>query len=441
MAQPMSGWSGQNMGYGKIPWQGYGAGGMGPVYGRNAFGHMAGGDSGEFGRLLGQAEGAQPTIYQGQQAQQQAIDAYGKILAGEGPSVAEAQMQQGLGQAQTNAAALAGQTRGGNIASAEQAAMVAQTGASQGAVNDAAALRAGEQQAAMAGLAQTGGQLAGQGLEQQMGYEQLLSAGQLAQMDAQLQHQLGNRELDLKARQDRHGRIQNWVKTGSNVVGSILAAIFSDERVKRNVQPSNMQATAAIGSSDPIAFDYEPGFGPHGRQLGVTAQSLERTPAGAQVVRTDPQTGAKMVDVGGLTSLNTAGLAETIQRVDELEGKLDAGPSGPVAQVGHNRQLRHGGTPVVAAAPAIDQAQLASELRRARMARIGDVLAGVGGGQRGGSRFKPFSLGSAVSDDTGSALANLRAMRERNDRGIVDDKSGETGGMLSGLFSNIGGGG
>lgn len=74
----------------------------------------------------------------------------------------------------------------------------------------------------------------------------------------------------------------------------------------------------------PVAFEYkdeylEQGVGTPGPHVGVLAQDVEKTPEGATVVKRDPETGLKMLDVGGLSALNTAKLSEIEDRLGDLE--------------------------------------------------------------------------------------------------------------------------
>lgn len=376
-----------------------------PVYGRSFAG-----SSEDLARLRALAgPGGAAGAYQDATGMQgRMYDAYGAMARGEGPSLGQNVLQQGSQRANAAAAALAGQTRGGNIAAAEQAAMQAQFAGQAQASADAAAIAAQEQQAAMAAQAGIAGQLAGQSLEQQMGLEGLVSSGTQAELDAQVQSQLGNRELAQKAKMDRHNRIQNWMKTGSNVVGSILGAIFSDERVKTGVQPSGGGATALVRGAQPIRSSYRPGFGAPGERFGITAQSLERTPEGAALVGTDPATGAKMVDTAQLSAVNTAALAELVPRIDALE---------QMQQVGRDRAQRREG-----------QANTAEALA-ARTPSAGGGVWDYPLGQRGVQQSPR---------DRVSLADKVAALRERN-RAMRDTSGGQAAGALAGLFGAIGG--
>lgn len=81
----------------------------------------------------------------------------------------------------------------------------------------------------------------------------------------------------------------------------------------------------------PVAFEYkdeivQSGLGKPGKHVGVLAQDVEKSPEGATVVEEDPATGLKMLDVGGLSALNTAKLSEIENRLDALETKPKAKP-------------------------------------------------------------------------------------------------------------------
>lgn len=282
-----------------------------PIYGAS--------DSAELQRLQQQANLGSQDLSHATGMQQQTYNAFGGLASGQSSSLADAQMKAALARTQANSQALAGQTRGGNTASAEQAAMIANfAGQSQGAA-DAAAIAAQQEMQAMQAQAAIAGQMAGQGLEQQLGIEGIIGQGQLGQMNAQVESQLGNRELALAEKNAKAQRIMDAIKTGASVAGSVGGAVMSDERAKDAIAPSGMAATHAVAETDPITFNYKPGYGPSGRQVGIDAASLARTPEGAQAVVTDPDTGMRMVDPGRLSTINTAALAELVPRIEQLE--------------------------------------------------------------------------------------------------------------------------
>lgn len=87
----------------------------------------------------------------------------------------------------------------------------------------------------------------------------------------------------------------------------------SDERAK--------DVHAMYDKADPIEFSYRPGYGPPGRREGITAQSLERTPLGRSMVRTNPETGMRQVDTPQLTMANAAEIAMLRDEVRSLKGR------------------------------------------------------------------------------------------------------------------------
>lgn len=326
-------------------------------------------NNGEINRLTDAAAVGTQDLAHATGLQNQMYGNFGSLASGATSSMADTQMQAALARTQANSAALAGQTRGGNVAGAEQAAMIANfAGQSQGAA-DAAQVAAQQQVAAMQAQAGLAGQMAGQGLSVQQGYEGLANAANSTQMSNQVQSQIANREMDAAAKQAKINNIMNGIKTAASVAGSLGGAVMSDERVKRDVAPSGMAATHAVSQTDPITFNYEPGYGPTGQQVGISASSLERTPEGAQAVMTDPTTGLKSVDTGRLSTINTAALAEIVPRLEAIERGATMPARGP-------RDRRYDGRDS-AAFPAQEQGaqergqQLATDLRAAREARLG----------------------------------------------------------------------
>lgn len=93
-----------------------------------------------------------------EQHQRELVGQLEMAAKGQGPSAAQAQLQAGRDQAIKTSMALAGSARGPNIGAAQVGASTAATQATQGAANQAAQLRAQEQQAAMS---QLGGVLGG----------------------------------------------------------------------------------------------------------------------------------------------------------------------------------------------------------------------------------------------------------------------------------------
>ena len=119
----------------------------------HAFGAGAGTSATEvYGGLTDRAEGfygqGQQALGQNMQARQQqqaALSYYGQMMAGNTPSVAALQQQQGLESALRSQQAMAAGARGGGIGGAQRQAAQNVAGMQQAGVNQAAMLRANEQ--------------------------------------------------------------------------------------------------------------------------------------------------------------------------------------------------------------------------------------------------------------------------------------------------------
>ncbi len=89
--------------------------------------------------------------------------------------------------------------------------------------------------------------------------------------------------------------------------------------------PPPAPPTASMAMLDqvkPVSFDYKPGYGAPGRNYGVLAQDLEKSPMGASLVSKDPQ-GIRKVNIGKATMANMASTADLHERVKVLEGGVD----------------------------------------------------------------------------------------------------------------------
>src|SRR5688572_4655083 len=217
----------------------FGTGGLGQ------FGQSTQAMAGSGGAALANARGAQG----------QALGMYQDMAAGNGPSVAQLQMQQGQDQAIANQMAMQAQGRGGNLGANMRAASQAGVGMQMQGNQQAAQLRAQEQQAAMAGAAGLSTEMAGQGLQQQLGAQGMLGDAYGQQLAAQTQWGLGQRELDLKQRQGNR-------QFGMDLGFGITDRIFSDMRAKQEIVPTT---TPGLGGLHPLALQTDP----YGMRVGA----------------------------------------------------------------------------------------------------------------------------------------------------------------------------
>ncbi len=82
--------------------------------------------------------------------------------------------------------------------------------------------------------------------------------------------------------------------------------------------PPAPASTEMLNHIQPVSFDYKPGYGAPGRNYGVLAQDLEKSPMGASLVKPDAS-GVKTVNVGKAAMANLAATADLHQRVKAIE--------------------------------------------------------------------------------------------------------------------------
>lgn len=295
------------------------------------------------------------------------------LAAGEGPSLAQAQLEAQSGRNIAAQMALAGQARGGNMAGMSQAAAATGTGMALQTNQQMAELRANEQLGAMQAGAGLAGQMAGMSSDRELG---MMGMGQqafgaqvagdmawrLAQQEAAQRKREANRAFGLGVADRGLGAIE----AGANIAGT-----FSDRVLKRDIKPAKSpiamlllgkgedddacphcgrpgcaaeHETESMGSDDgdedegpslvrrlaardafkklkPYEYEYndegrEKGM-PEGKVLGVMAQDLEKSEAGRELV--DEKNGRKWIDGRKALSLVLAGAADHEARLAALE--------------------------------------------------------------------------------------------------------------------------
>jgi hypothetical protein len=107
---------------------------------------------------------------------------------------------------------------------------------------------------------------------------------------------LGEKARNIREKQkEKAGFYGNIVGLGGNIAG--LAALKSDERSK-NIENEEPDLDEFMESLKPLAFTYKNPSSPgasDGRNIGVTAQDVEKTPAGRTMVVNTPD--GKMLDM------------------------------------------------------------------------------------------------------------------------------------------------
>lgn len=179
-----------------------------------------------------------------------ALEQYRLAALGKGPSAAQAQLQSGLDQAAAAANAQAASYRGGALGRNEMAsrALAGSRNMNAAALAQAAALRAQEQQAGMAGYAQGAAQLGARDLQAQ-GME-----GQMTTTQAQLDDaQRARNDAMANAAEERRTGVRNattqvgMAKEAANQAGKMHADDLRQKTESDNAKASQANTYAAVG--------------------------------------------------------------------------------------------------------------------------------------------------------------------------------------------------
>lgn len=309
-----------------------------------------------------------------QQSLVQALQA--RAMGQGGPSQAEMQMRQGMGDIARQQRAAAAGARGMSPALAQKMAAQNIAQAQQGMVGQTGMLRAQEQAQAqqslgsvlsgargqdigMTQLGQQGSMFnAGQfnqalgqnaGFQQQAGLANQQAALQAqGQQDAMQQFFMGN-QLGIDANQFAatqgyeqmrssnenaematnagiaDGNANRGQRAFGGVVGaagSALGGVLSDERQKTNVDRGNKVGKHLgefLSKLDPVAFDYKDEKFGKGRHYGFMAQDAERSALGKALVM-ETQHG-KMIDTNKALMASLAAASHLSKRLDKMEDK------------------------------------------------------------------------------------------------------------------------
>lgn len=266
---------------------------------------------------------------------------------GRGPSAAQAQLQAGMDQAIANQYAQAASARSslGAAAAARQAGMSAAQ-IQQQTANEAAALRAREQQAAMGLAGDLTSQMRGQSLsqaqadaayrqqqieanrdatfrERQLAAQREQAANERAQGIAQMQTtartQGAGGALGATA-QSEQGSKDTWGKILGGALGAGAGALIglSDRRAKTNISDASDEIDAWLETLEPYRYEYRDK--PGDVFSGIMAQDMEKSVVGRDMIQEDSE-GLKRIDPRKALFAALAGLGELTNRVAALEGK------------------------------------------------------------------------------------------------------------------------
>lgn len=312
--------------------------------------HLGNSTNANFAQMLAQTQNrggvnydtSQQDQFRGQQqAFAQALQAQ---MAGNGPSLAQSQLQQATDQNLQNQAAIAASSRGVSAGMAQRQAMQGFAGTQQQSANQSAMLRAQDQLNAQGMY----GNLINQGRTQDIGV-----AGQQAQIGLENQGQrdsfsqnllaLGNqRDLGFLSAQQRGaedvanieeayknrraGGIKNMEQTASSMgqsassmggSGGGAAMMASDERLKTEITDGAKEIQALLDAITPKSFRYLDKRWGEGEFVGIMAQDLEKSAIGKELVA-DTKDG-KLVNLARAYSAILASLAHLNARINNLE--------------------------------------------------------------------------------------------------------------------------
>jgi hypothetical protein len=251
-------------------------------------------------------------------------------IAGNGPSVAQNQLNQATGQNVANTAATMASARGAGANAGMIARQAGMAGANvqQQAAGQAATLRAQEQLGAMG---QAGQMATNQAQQQAQGIAGLNQASQNHQnmlMNAQGQTNAQNVAMQSNINNARTSVYNQQSQMAGDLVGGVMqgagsaAMMMSDENQKQNVAPADAEVQAFLDSMSAHGYEYKdpaaPGAGA-GHHVSPMAQELEKTPMGASMVVDTPH--GKMVDYGKGMGAIVAAQAHLNKRLEAIEGK------------------------------------------------------------------------------------------------------------------------
>lgn len=262
---------------------------------------------------------------------------------GQGPSLAQMQLQRGQESAMANAMAMGASQRGANQAGALRNIGTQQAGIQQGLAADSAQLRMQEQMMAQQQLAGLTGQMRQQDIgassaqtqfaqqSRQMNDQmvQFYTSQGMSLQDAQLKAQMELEKLrtqqnieQMKIEQERDAankKLAGDVVGGAmDMVGGGLGAISaSDENLKTDIAPADSDLYEFLDTLEPHSYSYLDEKHGKGERVSVMAQELEKSPLGeAFVFETDD---GKMVDYGKGLGTMLAAQAALHRRLKKLE--------------------------------------------------------------------------------------------------------------------------
>jgi hypothetical protein len=248
---------------------------------------------------------------------------------GEGPSLAEAQMRQAQDRSLAQQLATAASARGGSPAALQRQLARQQATAGQQIAQDAGVARMQEAQAAQSQLGQmlaqeqaAADQAVNNYLRLGLSIDQAEAAAQQDLERLRTQARTGGQQIGAQAQiaqQQQQGQLIGGLISG----GAALAAAASDKNMKKNISAAKKDTASFLNALSAQKYNYKdeskPGTSP-GKNYGIMAQDLEKSPMGKSLVIDTPD--GKMVDVRRGFGAALAGMAELNRRTADIEKAL-----------------------------------------------------------------------------------------------------------------------
>lgn len=231
-------------------------------------------------------------------------------MNGQGPSLAQAQLQQGTDQNIAQQMAMAASARGGSLGMAQRQAAMNAAGVQQQMAGQSGILRLQEQQQAQQQLAQ----LIGQRDQTRQGLIGLANQRDATNVTAQ-------------------ANSKNFVEGAAPIIAGLgqaaaAGAMASDERVKTDVKPAGKKIESFLDALGAHEYEYKgeakkSALGGEGKHVSPMAQELEKTELGKGMV--EDTAGGKVVDYGKGFGVMLATMKEMHERLKKIEGKKKNG--------------------------------------------------------------------------------------------------------------------
>lgn len=335
-------YQGQNQDY----WNQQAAG----VQGRQAF-------QGQFGNADAMRAQQLGQLQQAGQTRQMYMDA----AMGQGPSLAQAQLQQGVDRGIAGQLAVANSARGSAAqrAGAMRGAQLQGQEMMGGLGAQSAALRAQEIATARSGLLGADAAMAqnmagirgadvgqaGMNLQAQMAnraqndqYAQALqgygmnasgavtegrrgAAASQNQYDFETQKGNANLEKDKAAGDMQAGGQAGGAAAGAVAAGLGALAMFSDKRAKHKILEGDKDVDAFLRTLKPYSYEYKDKAHGTGKKTSVMAQDLEKTSLGETLVSRDKPTGLRKVDYAKALPVMLASMGRLSDRLEKAEAR------------------------------------------------------------------------------------------------------------------------